>query len=42
MTPGSLYFGGIGGVVKSGLKWNDDMSLKKWYKEFDFKTKAKP
>lgn len=42
VTPGSLYFGGIGGVVKSGLKWNDDMSLKKWYKEFDFKTKAKP
>jgi hypothetical protein len=41
VTPGSLYFGSIAGVVKSSLKWDSDLSLKKWYKEFDFKTKAK-
>jgi len=41
VTPGSLYFGGLAGVVKSGLKWDDDMSLKYWYKEFEYKTKAK-
>ncbi|MBX9782759.1 MAG: hypothetical protein K2X48_05610 [Chitinophagaceae bacterium] len=42
VSPGALYFGGIAGVVKASTKWDEDMSMKYWYKEFDFKFKGKP
>lgn len=42
VMPGALYFGGIAGVVKASTKWDTDMSMKYWYKEFDFKFKLKP
>jgi hypothetical protein len=40
-TIGSLSLGVGTGIIKASMKWNDDMSLKYWYKEFDFKTKGK-
>lgn len=42
VMPGALYFGGIAGVVKASTKWDTEMSMKYWYKELDFKFKAKP
>jgi len=42
VMPGALYFGGVAGVVKASTKWDTDMSMKYWYKELDFKFKAKP
>ena len=42
VMPGALYFGRITGVVKASTKWDTDMSMKYWYKELDFKFKAKP
>jgi hypothetical protein len=42
VMPGALYFGGVTGVVKASTKWDTDMSLKYWYKELEFKFKAKP
>ena len=42
VMPGALYFGGITGVDKASTKWCTDMSMKYWYKDLDFKFKAKP
>lgn len=38
--PGSLLLGGSGGIIKAANKWDTDMSLKYWFKEFDFKGKV--
>lgn len=38
--PGALLLGGSGGVIKAALKWDTDMSLKTWYKEFELKGKV--
>jgi hypothetical protein len=38
--PGSLILGAGGGVIKACTKWDKDMSLKTWYKEFEFKGKT--
>ncbi|MCL6462356.1 MAG: hypothetical protein I4O51_10880 [Flavobacterium micromati] len=37
---GAIPLGLGSGVVKASDKWDTDMSLKTWYKEFDFKAKA--
>ena len=38
--PSSLLLGGSGGIIKAADKWDTDLSLKYWYKEFDFKGKV--
>ena len=39
--PSSLWLSGPAGVLKAGIKWDTDMSLKHYYKEFDLKFKVK-